>query len=216
MPASYVTVAELRANLGIGSLYSDSTVEECCQAAQDQINSFLWFDSAPVVGTALVSNVATVMLANPGLFTVGESVTIAGAGSTFNGTYTITATLPFSTGTTNLLPAFNMQLNYYQQPQGYSFIQFAKTAADQNFRRVVPSGTATGEDTKTATYVNTASVRQSAMILAVDIWQARQVSQTGGVGLDGFSPSPYRMGNSMIGKIRGLLAPYISPNSMVG
>jgi hypothetical protein len=216
MPASYVTVAELRANLGIGSLYSDSTVEECCQAAQDQINSFLWFDSAPVVGTALVSNVATVMLANPGLFTVGESVTIAGAGSTFNGTYTITATLPFSTGTTNLLPAFNMQLNYYQQPQGYSFIQFAKTAADQNFRRVVPSGTATGEDTKTATYVNTASVRQSAMILAVDIWQARQVSQTGGVGLDGFSPSPYRMGNSMIGKIRGLLAPYQSPNSMVG
>jgi hypothetical protein len=216
MPASYVTVAELRANLGIGSLYSDSTVEECCQAAQDQINSFLWFDSAPVVGTALVSNVATVMLANPGLFTVGESVTIAGAGSTFNGTYTITATLPFSTGTTNLLPAFNMQLNYYQQPQGYSFIQFAKTAADQNFRRVVPSGTATGEDTKTATYVNTASVRQSAMILAVDIWQARQVSQTGGVGLDGFSPSPYRMGNSMIGKIRGLLAPYMNPNSMVG
>ena len=216
MPASYVTVAELRANLGIGSLYSDSTVEECCQAAQDQINSFLWFDSAPVVGTALVSNVATVMLANPGLFTTGESVTIAGAGSTFNGTYTITATLPFSTGTTNLLPAFNMQLNYYQQPQGYSFIQFAKTAADQNFRRVVPSGSATGEDTKTATYVNTASVRQSAMILAVDIWQARQVSQTGGVGLDGFSPSPYRMGNSMIGKIRGLLAPYMNPNSMVG
>jgi hypothetical protein len=216
MPATYVTVAELRTNLGIGSLYSDSTVEECCQAAQDQINSFLWFDSAPVVGTALVSNVATVMLANPGLFTVGESVTIAGAGSTFNGTYTITATLPFSTGTTNLLPAFNMQLNYYQQPQGYSFIQFAKTAADQNFRRVVPSGSATGEDTKTATYVNTASVRQSAMILAVDIWQARQVSQTGGVGLDGFSPSPYRMGNSMIGKIRGLLAPYMNPNSMVG
>jgi hypothetical protein len=216
MAATYVTVAELRTNLGIGTLYSDSTVEEVCQAAQDQINSFLWFDTAPVVGTALVSNVATVMLANPGLFTVGESVTIAGAGSTFNGTFTITATLPFSTGTTNLLPAFNMQLNYYQQPQGYSFIQFAKTASDQNFRRVVPSGTALGADTKTATYVNTASVRQASMILAVDIWQARQVSQTGGVGLDGFSPSPYRMGNSMIGKVRGLLAPYTSPNSMVG
>jgi len=164
----------------------------------------------------LVSNVATVMLANPGLFTTGESVTISGAGSTFNGSYTITATLPFSTGTTNLLPAFNMNLNYYQQPRGYSFIQYAKVAADQNFRRVVPSGSALGADTKTATYVNTASVREAAMILAVDIWQARQVSQTGGVGLDGFSPSPYRMGNSMIGKIRGLLAPYMNPNSMVG
>ena len=209
-------MAELRSNLGIGTLYSDPTVEECCQAAEDQINSFLWFDSAPVVGTALVSNVATVMLANPGIFTVGETVTIAGAGSTFNGSYTITGTFPFSTGTSNILPAFNLQLNYYQNPRGYSFVQYAKTASDQNFRRVLPYGKATGADTKTTSYATTASVREAAMVLAVDIWQARQVSQTGGVTVDGFSPSPYRMGNSMIGKIRGLLAPYMSPNSMVG
>jgi hypothetical protein len=209
-------MAELRSNLGIGTLYSDPTVEECCQAAEDQINAFLWFDSAPVVGTALVSNVATVMLANPGIFTVGETVTIAGAGSTFNGAYTITGTFPYSTGTANILPAFNLQLSYYQNPQGYSFVQYAKTASDQNFRRVLPYGKATGADTKTTSYATTASVREAAMVLAVDIWQARQVSQTGGVTVDGFSPSPYRMGNSMIGKIRGLLAPYMSPNSMVG
>lgn len=215
MPASYVTEQELRDNLGIQNLYADATVEECCQAAQDQINSFLWFDSAPVVGTALVSNVATVMLANPGIFTVGETVTIAGAGSTFNGAYTVTATVPFSSGTTNILPAFNMQLNYFQNPQGYSFIQYAKTAANQNFRRVLPYGKAEGVDTKTAVYSSVASVREAAMVLAVDIWQSRQVAGTQGVSPDmGFSP--YRMGNSMIGKIRGLLAPYISPNSMVG
>ena len=215
MAATYVTMAELRSNLGIGTLYSDATVEEVCQSAEDQINSFLWFDSAPVVGTALVSNVATVMLANPGIFTVGEAVTIAGAGSTFNGTYTITGTFPYSTAGSNILPAFNLQLNYYQNPQGYSFIQFAKTAANQNFRRVLPYGTAVGTDTKTAAYAATASVREAAMVLAVDIWQARQVSQTGGVSVDmGFSP--YRLGNSMIGKIRGMIAPYMSPNSMVG
>ena len=216
MAATYVTVAELRANLGIGTLYTDATLDEVCQAAQDQINSFLWFDSAPVVGTALVSNVATVMLANPGIFTVGETVTIAGAGSTFNGSYTITGTIPFSTGTGNILPAFNLQLQYFQNPAGYSFIQYAKTAANQNFRRVLPYGTATGEDTKTASYATTASVQEAAMILAVDIFQARQVSQTGGVSIDGFSPSPYRMGNSMIGKIRGLIAGYTNPNAMVG
>lgn len=215
MAATYVTEQELRDNLGIQDLYDDATVEEVCQAAQDQINAFLWFDSAPVVGTALVNNVATVMLANPGLFTVGETVTIAGAGSTFNGAYTITATVPFSTGTANILPAFNMQLNYYQNPQGYSFIQYAKTASNQNFRRVVPSGTATGVDTKTAVYASIASVREAAMILAVDIWQSRQVAGTQGVSVD-MGYSPFRMGNSMIGKIRGLLAPYMSPNSMVG
>jgi hypothetical protein len=89
------------------------------------------------------------MIANPGLFTTGQTVTVAGAGATFNGSYTITSTLPFSSGSTSLLPAFNLQLNYYQYPQGYSFIQYAKVAADQNFRRVVPSGTMTGDDTKT-------------------------------------------------------------------
>jgi hypothetical protein len=113
------------------------------------------------------------------------------------------------------LPAFNLQLQYFQNPAGYSFIQYAKTAANQNFRRVLPYGTATGEDTKTASYATTASVREAAMILAVDIWQARQVSQTGGVSVD-MGPSPYRMGNTLIGKIRGLLAPYLSPASMIG
>jgi hypothetical protein len=206
---------ELRTNLGIGTLYSDATVEEVCQSAEDQINSFLWFDSAPVVGTTLANNVATVMLANPGIFTVGETVTIAGAGSTFNGSATVTATFPFSAGTSSMFPAFNSQLAFYQNLQGFSFIQFAKTAANQNFRRVLPYGTAVGTDTKTTAYAATASVREAAMVLAVDIWQARQVSQTGGVGLD-MGPSPYRLGNSMIGKIRGLLAPYLNPNSMVG
>jgi len=209
-------MAELRSNLGIGSLYSDSDVEACCQASEDQINAFLWFDSAPVVGTSLASNVASVVLANPGLFTVGETVTIAGAGSTFNGSYTVTGTIPWSTGSTFGINTYMYGWLNQRYPNGLSVIQYAKTAANQNFRRVMPSGTAVGTDTKTQAYSATASVREAAMILAVDIWQARQVSQTGGVALDGFSPSPYRMGNSMIAKIRGLLAPYLNPAAMVG
>jgi hypothetical protein len=104
----------------------------------------------------------------------------------------------------------------FNWPNGYSFIQFAKTAADRNFTRVLPYGSAVGADTKTNSYATTPAVREAAMILAVDIFQARQVSQTGGVSIDGFSPSPYRMGNSMIGKIRGLIAGYTNPNAMIG
>lgn len=215
MPATYVTVAELRTNLGIGSLYADSDVETCCQAAQDQVNSFLWFDSAPVVGAALYNNVVTLMLANPGIFTTGQIIVVGGAGTPFDGTYTITSTLPYSTGSSNILPAFNLQMQYFANPSGYSFVQYAKTAADKTFRRVLPYGAATGPDTKESTYVNVASVREASMILAVDIWQARQVSQTGGQSVD-MGPSPYRMGNTLIGKVRGLLAPYLSPASMVG
>jgi hypothetical protein len=216
MPATYVTEAELRANLGIENLYSSDIVETCCQTAQDLLNQFLWFDSAPVVGTTLQSNVATVMVANPAIFSVGDSVTLSGCGSTFNGTYTITGTIPWTTGTTTSLPSIAFNTYAFNYPKGYSFIQFAKTAANANFTRVLPYGSAVGADTKTNSYATRPAIREAAMILAVDIFQARQVSQTGGVTIDGMSPSPYRMGNSMIGKIRGLISGYQNPSSMVG
>ncbi len=216
MPATYVTEAELRANLGIESLYSSAIVEECCQTAQDLLNQFLWFDSAPVVGVTLQNNIATVMIANPAIFSTGQSVTLSGCGSTFNGTYTITGTIPWSSGTVNQIPSLVFNQYSFNWPNGFSFIQFAKTAANVNFQRVLPYGSAVGADTKTNSYATTPAIREAAMILAVDVFQARQVSQTGGVTIDGFSPSPYRMGNSMIGKIRGLIAGYQNPSSMVG
>jgi len=215
MPSSYVTMQELRNNLGIGTLYLDATVEECTQSAEDLLNSFLWFDSAPVVGTSLATNVASVVLASPGIFTVGQTVTIAGAGSTFNGSYTITGTIPWSTGSTT-----SMNTAYYypmmnQYPNGISIIQYAKVAADQNFRRVLPYGSALGADTKTAVYASTASVREAAMILAVQIWQSRQVPNGGGMDV-AMGPAPFQIGNSLMARIRSLIAPYLSPNAMVG
>ena len=216
MAATYVTEQELRDNLGIQDLYSDSVVEEVCQTAQDILNQFLWFDSAPVVGATIQNNIATIMIANPAIFTTGQSVTLSNCGATYNGTYTITGTLPWTNGTTNQLPSIAWNTYAWNWPQGYSFIQFSKTNANVNFARILPYGSAVGADTKATAYAATPAVREAAMILAVDIWQARQVSQTGGVSVDGFSPSPYRMGNSMIGKIRGLIAGYMNPNSMVG
>jgi len=216
MAATYVTEAELRANLGIENLYSSAIVEEVCQTAQDLVNQFLWFDSAPVVGATLQNNIATVMIANPAIFSTGQSITLSGCGATFNGTYTITGTIPWSAGTTNIIPSLAWNTSVWNWPNGYSFIQFSKTAANVNFFRILPYGQALGADLKTNTYATTPAIREASMILAVDIWQARQVSQTGGVSIDGFSPSPYRMGNSMIGKIRGLIAGYMNPLTMIG
>jgi hypothetical protein len=216
MAATYVTTAELRSNLGIGTLYTDATVEEVCQTAEDLLNQYLWFNTAPVVGTALQDNVATLMLANPNAFVTGQSITVSASGAVFNGTYTITGTIPPSTGTTNLIPVFMYQYGQVNYPNGYSFVQYAKTSANQNFHKVVPYGVAAGPDHKTSSYATTPAIREAAMILAVDIWQARQVSQTGGVGMDGVSASPYRMGYQLINRVRGLIQPYSSPASLVG
>ena len=216
MPASYVTEAELRSNLGIGTLYTSATVEECCQSAEDLVNQYLWFNTAPVVGTALQDNVATLMLANPNAFVATQSIVVSGCGATFNGTHTITGTIPPSTGTTSLIPVFMYQYGQNNYPSGYSFVQYAKTASNQTFHKVVPYGVATGPDHKTQSYASTPAIREAAMIVAVDIWQARQVSQTGGVGMDGITASPYRMGYQLINRVRGLIQPYSSPASLVG
>ena len=104
----------------------------------------------------------------------------------------------------------------YNYPRGYSFLQFAITATDEAQHLIQPYGIMSGPEHKAQAYASTPAIREAAMMLAVDIWQARQVSQTGGVSVDGFTPNPYRMGNNLIGKVRGLLAPYASPNSMVG
>jgi hypothetical protein len=216
MPATYVTTAELRSNLGIGTLYSDATVEEVCQTSEDLINQYLWFNTAPVVATALQDNVATLMLANPNAFVAGQTIVVSACGSAFNGSHTITGTIPPSTGTTSLIPVFMYNYGQVNYPNGYSFVQYNKTAADQNFHKVVPYGVATGPDHKTQAYASTPAIREAAMIVAVDIWQARQVSQTGGVGMDGVSASPYRMGYQLINRVRGLIQPYSSPASLVG
>jgi hypothetical protein len=216
MPATYVTEAELRSNLGIGSLYTSATVEEVCQTAEDLINQYLWFNTAPVVGTALQDNVATLMLASPNAFAAGQIVTVSACGSPFNGTVTITGTIPPTSGTTSLIPVFMYNYGQVNYPNGYSFIQYAKTAANQVFHKVAPYGLVTGPDHKTQSYATTPAIREAAMIVAVDIWQARQVSQTGGVGMDGISASPYRMGYQLINRVRGLIQPYSSPASLVG
>jgi hypothetical protein len=74
MAATYVTKTELRTNLGIGTLYTDAVVEEVCQTAQDLLNQYLWFNDAPIVAAGLQNNVATLVIANPGIFVKGQNI----------------------------------------------------------------------------------------------------------------------------------------------
>ena len=211
-----VTEAELRSNLGIGSLYSSATVEECCHAAEDLISPYLWHNDAPVVGSSISNNVATLVLANPGIFVTGQSIVVSNCGSTYNGTYTLTGSFPGTTVPASIGTAFWSTYAFSSYPNGYSIIQYAKVLADDPFHFVKPYGRALGPEHKAQAYTATPAIREAAMIVAVDIWQSRQVSQTGGVGMDGITASPYRMGYQLINRVRGLIQPYSSPNSLVG
>jgi hypothetical protein len=208
MPATYVTEAELRSNLGIGSLYTSATIEEVCQTAQDLIEKMLWFNDVPVIGASVSNDVATITLASPGMFVTGQQITVSQCGSPYNGSHTITGSFPGSTVPTSIGTAFLTNLAFSNNSQGYSIVQFSVNNADEAFHFIKPYGKALGPDTQTASYATIPSIREAAMVLAVDIFQARQVSQTGGVGMDGITASPYRMGYQAINRIRALIQPY--------
>jgi len=193
MAATYVTVAELRSALGIGSLYSDTVVEEVCQSSQDIVSSYLWINALNNSGHSNTPNTGTLYFDQSiyGVFYVNQQVIISGNGSKHNGSKTLTGV-------------------------GENTITYAITGNNNGtapYHPVAPYGLVTAD-----TYVDYSTVpavREASLMVAVDIWQSRQASNSTSITPD-FQPSPWRMSASLIAKVRGLLAPYLSPNSLVG
>lgn len=188
------TVAELRSALGVGSLYSDAVLQEVVDAADNVVLPFIWANTTPIIAH---SNEATTGTSYFGTyvydtFYIGQTVNITGAGSKHNGSKTITDV-------------------------GADYITYAITGNNNTpapRHPINPYGTCAGE-----TYLDPATIpaiQEAALMVSIDIWQSRQAPSGGGVTVDGYAPSPYRLGNTLMGRIRGMLAPYLSPNSQVG
>lgn len=215
--ALFVTVDELRDTLGVGTLYSDALLETSCQVATETLQQYLWYDSYPIVGATIQNGIATAVISAPVSFTATESIVVTNTGTKLNGTHTITATYPWSQGSgTFPLFTYYFPYGYYNFPKNYSLVQWNTNESNMNYRLIQPYGKAVGADTQDDPYAVIDSIRQAALMLAIDVWQSRQSPSSGGVSVDGITPSPYRLGAAMLAKVRGLVSPYISPRSMIG
>lgn len=188
------TVAELRSALGVGSLYTDAVLQEVCDAADNVILPFIWNNSFYNVGHSNTATTGTLYFdfLVQDTFFVGQTVTISGNGSKHNGSKTLTGVGDYNI-TYNITGNNNTPAPYHP---------------------VNPYGTVAGD-----TYLDPATIpaiQEAALMVSIDIWQSRQAPSGGGVTVDGYAPSPYRLGNTLMGRIRGMLAPYLSPNSQVG
>jgi hypothetical protein len=186
------SISELRSALGIGTLYSDAILTEVVDAADNVLLPFLWKNQQPIVAHGNTGTVGTLYFNNDiqEVFYVGQSVVISGAGTKFNGTKTITAVSPYS---------FNVTTNH---------------TSDNPRHTVEPYGIAAAETY--TDYSTIPAIQEASLMISIDIWQSRQAPSSGGVTVDGYAPSPYRMGNTLLARVRGLLAPYLDPRSMVG
>lgn len=190
MAATYCTEAELRANLQLGSLYTSATVEEVCQAGENIIKSYLWFNNYNIVAQeSTTTTLGTVYFDKIHNLLVGQTAVIANCGAKYNGSKTITAITDYS-------------------------ISFAIVNGTVEAKHpVVPYGTA--EATTHIDYATTPEVRLATLMVATEIWQAKQAANGGALDPN-FQPSPFKMGSTLIAKVRGLLANHLAPNGLIG
>ena len=187
------TVSELRTTLGVGTLYPDATLQEVCDATDAVLLPMLWTNSYFNIAHSNTASTGTLYFEDKveKVFYVGQTLTIGGNGSKFNGSKTLTGVGDYSI-------TFNITGNN-------------NTPAVEH--PVLPFGTVTAD-----TYVDWAddkAVQQAALMISVEIWQARTATLSGSNLVD-FQPSPYRMSAQLLAKVRGLIAHALAPTSMVG
>jgi hypothetical protein len=191
---SYTTVAELRSALGVGTLYADATLQSVCDAADNVLIPFLWANTTPIIGHSNSTNTGTSYFNDyvQDVFYVGQTVNISGSNSKHNGNKTITGV-------------------------GEKEITYAITGNNNvatPFHPVNPYGSVAAD-----TYVDYSTIpaiQEASLMIAIAIWQARQAPSGQGMTVDGYAPSPFTMSNTLVARVRGLLAPYLAPGSMVG
>jgi hypothetical protein len=191
---SYTTVAELRSALGVGTLYADATLQSVCDAADNVLIPFLWTNTTPIIGHSNSATTGTSYFNDyvQDVFYVGQTVNISGSGSKHNGNKTITGV-------------------------GEKEITYAITGNNNTpapFHPVNPYGSVAAD-----TYVDYSTIpaiQEASLMIAIAIWQARQAPSGQGMTVDGYTPSPFTMSNTLVARVRGLIANYLSPNSMVG
>lgn len=191
---SLTTVAELRSALGVGTLYTDAVLQSVCDASDNVLLPFIWANTTPLIAHSNTATTGTSYFDErvKDVFYVGQTVVITGAGSKHNGSKTITEVGEYSityaiTGNNNT-PTVEHPVNPYG-------LVSAETYLDPS---TVPA------------------IQEASLMVTIAIWQARQAPSGQGMSVDGFSPSPFTMSNTLLARVRGLLAPYLDPRSMVG
>jgi hypothetical protein len=184
-----VTVAQLKATMGLGTLYPDADLQNICDSANAIVLSYLPHNTQLVVAKEATGTTATIYTLDPHHLVVGEVINVENVGAHYNGSSTITAVTTYS----------------------ISYVDAQLTTETK--RTVVPYGKVTGAEN--TTWEDYDAICMAALMIAVDIFQAKTAPSGGATAID-FQPSPYKMGISLLSRVKGLLAPYMATGGMVG
>ena len=190
-----VTAAQLRSVLGVSvSLYNDTALDEYIEAAEDAIGDFLVQWSVALVAHESKDNVITEYTDREHKFYVGQTVVL---------------TEPHGHGWTG--PKVITEI-----PDEYSFkFNAGTTVTDYVKHAVIPNGKAVGQGFDLSFYDGNAAIEKAVLALAVEIFQTILTQGGTAQALD-FTPSPYRLGRTLLYKVTGLISKYLDERGMVG
>jgi hypothetical protein len=190
---SITTVAELRTALGVGTLYSDAVLQSVCDASDEVLLPFLWNNDNFNIAHSADNFTRTLYFNDPirTQFYIGQAIVVSGNDDLFDGTYSITEVGDYS-------------ISYLSEEGGRI----------RPYHDVSPFGKVAAQDD--VDYSTKAPVQEASLMIAVSIWTARQTNSGNGMNPDGSMGNMYSMSSQLISRVRGLIAPYLSPNSMVG
>lgn len=192
MPA-IITATQLRNVLGVSSsLYDDNYLNQIIDSAENIILPMLVANVSGINYVERKNDVAIYQTVRPHGFVAGQSVIVTNCPSPFTATVTVTE-------------------NTFADP--YLFTA-TSSGADIAIRPVIPNGVATLSGYSAADlYANTPAVESAVYVVSTEIFQSRLSIGGQLEGVD-FTPTPFRLGRSLLSRVQALLAPYLDAETM--
>lgn len=190
---SIITATQLRNVLGVSSaLYDDTYLNQIIDSAENIILPMLVANTSGITHVKRVDDVAYYYTIRPHGFVTGNSVIVTSVPSPFAATVTVT------------------DKSIYDL---YLFTA-ASVGADIDLKPVIPNGVATLSGYSAADlYANTPAVESAVYVVSTEIFQSRLSIGGQLEGVD-FTPTPFRLGRSLLSRVSALLAPYLDSETM--
>lgn len=183
---AYITLNELKTALNVGDLYPDETLDDVIQTAESVLEPFLTTKDAAISSATVRNGRITFVTLQAHGFNKDQNIEITG--TDYDDAYTIESVTAY----TIVVPTDELDTPVHiYRPVGKAILDTA------------------------VTYDNVVAVRSAALMIAVDIFNSRTVPGGQAQGVD-FQPGPYMMGQSILRRVYGLLAPYRDVASIIG
>jgi len=206
-----IALSEFKETLRVGDLYADALLEGVMEAAENIVLAYL-SQYRYAVDQTCCTTVGSIKVRTTTWHElyVGQTVNLVGfTPGQYDGQGVIAEVgIDQTANTLGTVPAGKAMRNTAVVTKAHGQTPYTDP------HPLIPNGTIY-DHAQQGKYDEVEPVREAALAIAVDVWQSR-VAPGGQMEAVDFTPGPYRLGRSLVGRVSGLLGPYMNTRSLVG